>query len=116
MWAVDDGRAACPYPESGDRGFTMTDVKVDAAGLHAHAAVCDTASAALTTTATPVATGTVRQPTTAAVTHGNALVQAAAVTLAGRATSTADKLRVAAGTYTTTDSGSAQAITTTVQV
>lgn len=91
-------------------------IKVDAAGLHAHAAVCDTASAALTTAATPAATGTVHQPTTAAVTHGNALVQAAATTLAGRATSTGDKLRTAAGNYATTDGGSAEAITTTVQV
>lgn len=91
-------------------------VKVDAEGLHTHAAVCDTASAALTTAATPAATGTVHQATTAAVTRGNALVQTAAATLAGRATSTGDKLRAAAGNYSTTDGGSAQAITTTVQV
>lgn len=91
-------------------------IKVDAEGLHAHAAVCDTASAALTSAQAPTAVGAVHQPTTAAVTHGNALVQAAAATLAGRATSTGDKLRSAAGGYTATDGGSAQAITTTVQV
>lgn len=95
----------------------MTDaIKVDAEGLHTHAAVCDTTSAALTTAQAPTATGAAHQATTAAVTHGNALVQTAAATLAGRATSTGDKLRVAAGNYTTTDGGSAQAISTTVQV
>lgn len=91
-------------------------VKVDAAGLHAHAAVCDAASATLTAAQAPTATGSVHQATTAAVTHGNALVTAAAATLAGRATSTGDKLRAAAGNYATTDGGSAQAISTTVQV
>lgn len=91
-------------------------VKVDAEGLHAHAAVCDTASAALTSAQAPTATGAVHQPTTAAVTHGNALVQAAAATLAGRATSTGDKLRGAAGSYITTDGDSGQAISTTIEV
>ncbi|WP_157896130.1 type VII secretion target [Mycobacteroides chelonae] len=91
-------------------------IKVDAEGLHTHAAVCDTASAALTGTQTPAAAGTVHQATTAAVQHGNALVQAAAATLAGRATSTGDKLRAAAGNYTSTDCGSAQAISTTIEV
>ncbi|CPR69836.1 type VII secretion target [Mycobacteroides abscessus] len=91
-------------------------IKVDAEGLHTHAAMCDSASAALTSAQAPTAAGAVHQPTTAAVTHGNALVQAAAATLAGRATSTGDKLRVAAGDYATTDGGSAQAITTTIEV
>ena len=89
---------------------------VDAEGLHTHSAVCDAASAALTAAQAPTATGAVHQATTAAVTRGNALVQTAAATLAGRATSTGDKLRAAAGNYTTTDGGSAQAISTTVQV
>lgn len=91
-------------------------IRVDAAGLQAHAAVCDTASAALTTVQAPTAAGAVHQATTAAVTRGNALVQAAAAILAGRATSTGDKLRSAAGNYSTTDGGSAQTISTTVQV
>lgn len=91
-------------------------IKVDAEGLHAHAAVCDTASAALTSAQAPTAAGAVHQATTAAVQHGNALVQTVAATLAGRATSTGDKLRAAAGNYTSTDGGSAEAITTTVEV
>lgn len=91
-------------------------ITVDAEGLHAHAAVCDTASTALTSAQAPTATGSVHQATTAAVTQGNALVQAAAATLAGRATATGDKLRTAAGNYTTTDGGSAQPISATIEV
>ncbi|RIS67513.1 hypothetical protein D2E70_16195 [Mycobacteroides abscessus] len=87
-------------------------IKVDAEGLHAHAAVCNTASAPTT----PTAGGPVYQALTAAVAQGNALVQSAAATFAGRATSTSDQLHAAVGNYTTTDGGSAQAMTTTIEV
>lgn len=85
-------------------------VQVDAAGLHAHAAVCDTAAAALSGAAAPAAAGHLTQPSAAAVAHGNALVQAAVGKLAGRATSTGETLRTAAVNYTTTDGDSGQSI------
>ncbi len=89
-------------------------MKVDAEALRTHAATCDSAAAFLTGTASPASAGSVHQATTAAVAQGNALVQAAAAILAGRATSTGERLRGGAGDYTAADAGSAQAIVTTV--
>lgn len=104
-------QAVPTYPGAGDRGFAMANVvQVDAAGLHAHAAVCDTAAAALSGAAAPAAAGHLTQPSAAAVAHGNALVQAAVGKLAGRATSTGETLRTAAVNYTTTDGDSGQSI------
>lgn len=85
-------------------------VRVDAAGLHAHAAVCDTAATALSGGAAPGGGGHLTQPSAAAVAHGNALVQAATAKLVGRATSTSETLRTAAVNYTTTDGDSGQSI------
>lgn len=91
-------------------------VRVDSEGLHAHAALCDTVSAALTATASPAAAGAAHQATATAVANGNDAVEQAAAALSARATSTGFKLRTADGVYRTTDNDSAQSITTTVQV
>ncbi|AMU64508.1 type VII secretion target [Mycobacteroides abscessus] len=91
-------------------------IKVDVQGLSSHAAVCDTAAAALSGAAIPAPADHLTQASTAAIAHGNALVRAAAATISGRATATGDKLRAAAREYTTTDGASGQAISSTVQV
>ncbi|MCX8556199.1 MULTISPECIES: type VII secretion target [Mycobacteriaceae] len=91
-------------------------VRVDSEGLHAHAALCDTVSAALTAAASPAAAGAAHQATATAVASGNNAVEQAASALSARATSTGFKLRTADGVYRTTDNDSAQSITTTVQV
>ncbi|SLJ23227.1 Protein of uncharacterised function (DUF2580) [Mycobacteroides abscessus subsp. abscessus] len=86
-------------------------ITVDGEGLHAHAALCDTVSAALTAATSPVAAGAAHQATTAAVAQGHDAVEKAAAALATRATSTGFKLRTADGVYRRTDSDSAQQIT-----
>jgi len=80
-----------------------------------HAGVCDTAAASISVPA-PSAAGHLTQATTAAVAQGHALIAAAAAQLAERVTATGTTLRTAAGAYTSTDSGNARSISTTVQV
>lgn len=90
-------------------------VRVSSDGLLSHVGICDTAAATLPVPA-PSAAGHLTQPTTAAVVHGHALVDAVAAHLSGRATSTSTTLRTAAGEYGTTDGENAQSISATVQV
>jgi len=85
-------------------------IKVDAEGLHMHAAVCDSAAAALSGGAASTSAGHLTQPSAADVAHGNTLVRAATAKLVGRATSTGETLRTAAASYTATDGDSGQAI------
>lgn len=87
-------------------------IKVDSDGLNTLAGQCDTVATALTGVPPPAASGSLHQATTAAVTHGNALVQAAAASLASRVTSTGTTLRTAATRYANGDAGSAQQIHT----
>ena len=90
-------------------------LRVSSDGLLSHAGVCDTAAAALPVPA-PAPAGHLTQATTSAVAHGHALIDAVAAQLTQRATGTGTTLRAAAGEYVGTDSGSAQSISTTVQV
>lgn len=90
-------------------------IKVDAEGLHSHAGVCDTAAASLAGITAPASAGHHTQASSSAVTTGHALIDTVTSTLSDRATSTGDKLRAAAASYTRTDGDSGQAIST-VQV
>lgn len=91
-------------------------IKVDTEGLLSHAQVCDAVWASLDGAAAPAGRGHLTQASTAAVAHGNGLVQAVTTTLSRRAIGTGDTLRTAAGGYVTTDGDSGQAIATTVRV
>ncbi len=91
-------------------------IKVDAEGLRSHADVCDTAAASVAGINAPVAAGHHTQASSSAVTTGHALIDGVTTTLSGRASSTGEKLRAAAASYTRTDGDSGQAIATTVQV
>ncbi|SHP28338.1 Protein of uncharacterised function (DUF2580) [Mycobacteroides abscessus subsp. abscessus] len=91
-------------------------IKVDAEGLHSHADVCDTTAAFLAGITAPASAGHHTQASSSAVTTGHSLIDTVTSTLAGRATSTGEKLRAAAASYTRTDGDSGQAISTTVQV
>lgn len=90
-------------------------IAVDSAGLLSHAGVCDTAASVLPVSAPPAA-GHLTQATAAAVAHGHALIDVVAAQLSQRVTATGITLRSAAGAYVSADSGSAQSISTTVQV
>ncbi len=87
-------------------------IKVDAEGLCSHADACDVAAAALSAAAAPAHTGQLTQATVSAVQHGHTLVQGVLTALAGRARSTGDTLRAAAGVYAATDGDSAESIRT----
>ncbi|MHA7663723.1 type VII secretion target [Mycolicibacterium sp. HS_4_1] len=87
-------------------------IKVDSDGLNTLAGQCDTTATALTGAPRPATSGSLHQPTSAAVEHGYALIQAASQSLASRATSTGTKLRTAATAYASTDADSGQQIRT----
>lgn len=91
-------------------------LRVDAEGLRSHADVCDSSAASLAGVTAPVAAGHHTQASTSAVTTGHSLIDAVTSALSDRATSTGDKLRAAAASYTSTDGDSGQTIATTVQV
>lgn len=78
-------------------------VRVSDDGLHDLAGRCDEAALALAGSGIPIAAGPTFQATTAAISHGQALVRATAGALAARASGTGSKLRAAAVTYTGTD-------------
>lgn len=82
-------------------------MRVDDDGLRAHAEVCDTVAADLSTPA-PTTDGHATQATTVAVARGHALIDTFTARLSTRATSTGQKLRVADDVYRTTDSVSAR--------
>jgi hypothetical protein len=83
-------------------------IEVDGAGLHAVAALCDTAASTLTPTAGGTVPGPAHQATSTAVTAGYRALDAAARALSGRASATGSTMRTAAGAYTDTDDQSAQ--------
>lgn len=97
-------------------GGTVAELKVDPSGLKAVAATCDGVSAALSEAQAPPAAGHSTQASTAAVAHGHQLIDAVAAKLAATASLTGYKLHTADGVYRRTDTGSGQAISTTVQV
>ncbi|WP_071288662.1 type VII secretion target [Mycolicibacterium llatzerense] len=87
-------------------------IKVDAEGLRAHAAMCDTIADAVT--ASPVTEPTTNRlhlATAAAVADGHDAVMAAATCVAARVAATASALHAAATSYTDTDIESAQDLT-----
>lgn len=90
-------------------------LQVDAEGLQSHAAVCDLVAEALSGTAAPAAAGHITQASAAAVAAGHGHVNAVASTLAARATSFGNTLRVASGAYVTTDEGGARSIAANVE-
>lgn len=87
-------------------------IRVDADGLRAHAGVCNGAAASLAGASAPSASGHLTQATVSAVQHGHTVLREVLSALAGRATSTGDTLRSAAGMYVATDGDSAQSIRT----
>lgn len=97
----------------GGRGIYVAEsIRVDAEGLRAHGGVCDAAAVSLSGALAPAASGHLTQATVSAVQHGHALLRGVLIALAGRATSTGDTLRSAAGMYVATDGDSAQSIRT----
>ncbi len=87
-------------------------INVDAAGLRAHAAMCDTIADAVTASPpTEPTTRRLRQATAAAIADGHDAVAAAATRIATRVTATATALQTAATAYTDTDITSAQHLT-----
>lgn len=91
-------------------------LRVDAEGLQSHAEACDTAAASLAGNTAPVVAGHHTQASTSAVTTGHSLIDSVTSRLSDRATSTGDKLRATAASYTRTDGDSGQTMATTVQV
>jgi hypothetical protein len=83
-------------------------IEVDDGGLHVLAGLCDTVTAALTTTVVAPAAGPAEQATAAAVAGGHTLVETVAAALTAHAADTGAKVRSAAGVYSGTDHGSAE--------
>lgn len=89
-------------------------IRVDIEGLLSHAGMCNRAAMALPVPAPPAA-GHLTQATAVAVARGHTLTHTVATQLSYRATDTGAILRTAAAAYVSTDGGSAQSISTTVQ-
>ena len=90
-------------------------IRVDSEGLLSHAIMCDSAAMAIPVPAPPAA-GHLTHAPAAAVARGHTLTNTVATQLSHRATDTGATLRTAAGAYVSTDGGSAQSISTTVQI
>ena len=87
-------------------------VKVDTAGLQALAAQAEGLASELVGSSLPDAGGNSWQPSVAAVNNVNALVSDAAQTLAGRMSTTAEKLAASSSGYTSQDELAASSIRT----
>ena len=87
-------------------------LKVDTTGLQVLAAQADGMASELVGSSLPVAGGNSWQPSLAAVNNVNGLVSGAAQTLAGRMSTTAEKLAASSSGYTSQDERAASSIRT----